>query len=155
MCIRDRLFPDQTLASTPYAITRPPGGPRRPSGGTVLEKRPSPVSARRHHLHRDITSGGHGDPRHPRTDTLGHYGLILAIAWPFLPTAPGAPIPKNEFLVTFSVHIVRLLSVVTEDHRSARQCYSTALYGRWIYQKRSSSSAAYRTEMSYSPQFSG
>ena len=29
---------------------------------------------------RAITSGGHSDPRHPRADTLAHYGLILAIS---------------------------------------------------------------------------
>ena len=101
-------------------ITRPPGGPRRPSGGTVLEKRPSPASARRHHLHHDITSGGCSDPSHPKTDTLAHHGLISAILRLFLPDPPGAPIPKNEFLVTFSDHIARSLLVATEDCRSAR-----------------------------------
>ena len=89
-------------------------------GATVLEKRPSPVNARRHHLHHDITSGGCSDPSHPKTDTLAHYGLISAILRLFLPDPPGAPIPKNEFLVTFSDHIARSLLVATEDCCSAR-----------------------------------
>ena len=56
----------------------------------------------------------------PRSDTLAHYGLISAILRLFLPDPPGAPIPKNEFLVTFSDHIASSLLGATEDCRSAR-----------------------------------
>ena len=104
----------------PCTSNRPPFALGGAGGGTVLEKRPSPVNARRHHLHHNITSGGCSDPRHPKTDTLAHYGLISAILRLFLPDPPGAPIPKNEFLVTFSDHIARSLLVATEDCRSAR-----------------------------------
>jgi hypothetical protein len=89
-------------------------------GGEYLGARYASPKKEIRHLHHDITSGGCSDPSHPKTDTLAHYGLISAILRLFLPDPPGAPIPKNEFLVTFSDHIARSLLVATEDCRSAR-----------------------------------